>query len=32
MVLPSTSNAPKNVGLIVVIEVVDIVKAIVMDG
>jgi hypothetical protein len=30
MVLPSTSNAPKNVGL--TIEAVDIVKAIVMDG
>jgi len=29
-VLPSTSNAPKNVGLIVVIEVVDIVEATIM--
>jgi hypothetical protein len=31
-VLPSTLNAPKIVGLIVVIEVVKIVEAIVMDG
>jgi hypothetical protein len=29
-VLPSTSNAPKNVGLIIVIEVVDIVETTVM--